>query len=155
MEEVGFFSRNGVRAFIGIAFIIVVGIAVYLTFYKTPACNTYECFKTHMTECSKASYVNEQPEASWGYDIVGKQDTSCQVEVTLLQAKKGDLGIDRLNGQTMMCIYPAGVSVYPEKNLDVCSGKLKENLQGLLIKKLYTYILDNLGEFNKSLNSVL
>ena len=155
MEEASFFNRFNVRVFIGIIFILVVGGAAYLTFYTAPVCNTYECFKGHMTDCSKGTYINEQPEASWGYNVLGKQGTSCQIEVTLLQAKKGDLGIDKLNGQTMTCLYPLGVTTYPEKDLDVCSGRLKESLQGLLIKKLYTYILDNLGEFNKSLSSVL
>ena len=155
MEEASFFTRPIVRWFIGTIFVIVVAIAVYLTFYTAPVCGTYDCFKIHMTECSKVTYVSEQPEASWGYSVVAKQDTSCQIEVTLLQAKKGDLGIDKLNGETMICSYPVGVSAYPEKNLDVCSGRLKEDLQSLLIKKLYSYILDNLGQFNKSLNSVI
>ena len=155
MEGVNFFIKPYVRLFIGIIFVIVVGIAVYLTFYTAPVCNTYECFQGHMSECSRGSYINEAPEASWGYQIIAKQSDSCQIEVTLLQAKKGDLGIDKLNGETMICSYPLGVSAYPEKNLDVCSGKLKEDLQSLLINKLYTYILDNLGQFNKSLTSVI
>jgi hypothetical protein len=75
--------------------------------------------------------------------------------VTLLQAKKGDLGLDKLAGYSMICSYPVGVTNYPEKDLGACTGRLKEELQGILIKKLYAYILANLGQVNESLHSVI
>jgi hypothetical protein len=55
----------------------------------------------------------------------------------------------------MECRYPLGIMTYPEKDLGACSGKLKEELQSIVIKKLYTYILDNLGELDESLQQAI
>jgi hypothetical protein len=146
-------TRKQIRAVIGVALIISLAIAGYLTFYTYPQCGNYACFQTHMQGCSRVQYLNEEPEASWQYTILGKQGTDCQVQVTLLQAKQGSLDLDALRGDSMVCRYPTGVTTYPESNIDVCSGQLKEALQGVLIKKLYTYILNNVGQVNQSLNS--
>ncbi len=154
-KEEGFINRYHLRVIFGIAFVLVVGVAVYLTFYDYPQCGSYQCFQDHMTACTKAVYINEEPEASWQYTVLGQKNGQCAIEVTMLLAKKGDLGIDALNGQSMLCSYPIGITAYPEKNLDVCTGQLKESLQSVLIKKLYSYILDNLGQYNKSLSSAL
>ena len=122
------------------------------TFFGTVECKNYECFKSSMEKCDKAIYVNDAPEASWKYTILGEEDGKCKVEVKLIQAKQGDLGLDSLMGYAMDCEFAVGLADYPEKNLDVCHGRLKEELQGVMIKKLYGYILQNVGKINKSLS---
>ncbi len=99
-----------------------------------------------MARCSLASYVHEEPQASWGYQIQGRQLNECAIEVTLLQAKEGDLQLRDFEGHSMTCFYPVGVIAFPEKDMARCHGRLKEDLQGLIIEKLHQYILDNLGE---------
>jgi hypothetical protein len=55
----------------------------------------------------------------------------------------------------MTCSYPLGIVDYPEKNLDLCTGKLKEGMQKVIIQKLYTHILNNLGKLDESLESAI
>jgi len=39
----------------------------------------------------------------------------------------------------------------PESNIGKCTGLLKEGLQDLVIKKLHTYLVQNLGKLNLEL----
>ena len=48
-----------------------------------------------------------------------------------------------------------GLIVYPEKDLGVCHGRLKEELQGIIIKRLHTYIVDNIGEIDETLDLIV
>ncbi len=151
----GFFSRYWLQMLLGILAIAAVAVALYFTFYKPVSCNTYECFQDKMSICEKATYINEEPEASWRYEILKNEGRECNIKVTLLQAKKGELALDRLSGYEMICHYPEGIVAYPDKDLGACSGRLKEELQGIVIKKLYSYILENLGELNQSLREAI
>jgi hypothetical protein len=153
--EGGLFTKGKLIGLIVVLLLISVGTALYISFYTTPICNTFQCFQEHMTTCTKATYINEEPEASWQYTITGTGNSACQIDVTLLQAKKGPLELEKLNGYSMTCSYPLGVADYPEKNIDACSGKLKEEMQRVIIQKLYSYILSNLGKLDESLKSAL
>lgn len=138
-----------------VALIIMIISSLYFTFFYSPVCNNYECFKSAMEECRKTSYINEEPEASWGYRIKGAKNNECVVEVKLLQAKKGQLNIQKLQGFAMDCSYPLGISAYPEKDLNKCHGRLKEELQAIIISKLHSYILENLGQLAEGLKSAV
>lgn len=132
-----------------ITFIVV--IAFYVSFLPLK-CRNYECFRVNMAECNPATYVSEEPQASWGYEIIGPNVDSCRIDVTLLQAKEGDLSLLDFEGNKMSCYYPRGTVGYPEEDLGSCTGLLKENMQGRIIQKLHEYILDNLGEIKTGLN---
>ena len=43
----------------------------------------------------------------------------------------------------------------PVENLGLCHGLLKEGLQDLIIKKMHTYIIENMGKINEELESAL
>ena len=141
-----------------IVFLILIGVivifsVVYLFLsYEGKTCEDLECFRDSMIACDKAKYLNEEPEATWRYAVKGLKDENCIVEVTLLQTKQGELGLDKLSGMKMECEYPNGVFAYPEKNLDNCHGRLKEEFQNVIINKLHTYILENLGDIDDNLN---
>lgn len=137
-----------------VIFVLAVAGAVYFSFFYLPKCQNYECFQGYMSKCSKATYVNDEPEASWGYKILGTSNGNCAVEVSLLMAKKGELGIDQYVNDAMTCYYPTGIAAYPEKDLGKCHGQLKEDLQELIINKMHSYLLENLGKFDESLNKV-
>src|SRR5204862_4458302 len=127
-----------------ISFVIIAFVfAIYFTFQPTQ-CQQYECFQQHMSSCSPATFVNEEPEASWGYETLKRDKGNCDVKVSLLQAKEGDLKLRDYEGHAMTCIYPLGVVAYPDKDLSVCHGLLKEELQALVIEKLHSYIISNL-----------
>jgi hypothetical protein len=131
-----------------------IALAVRTSFFNSPRCQTFECFETYMQDCKSAQYLNDDNESTWRYHILGAQDGACVIEVTLLQSKTGELGIEQLTGYSMECGYPKGVVAYPEKDLGMCHGRLKEEMQGLIIKRLHTYIVDNLGEIDQSLTLV-
>ena len=120
-----------------------------------PQCQNYECWQKYMSRCSKASFVNEEPEASWQYAVLGKSGNQCNIEVKLLMAKKGELRINELVGQEMICSYPIGSVAYAEKDLSKCHGLLKEGLQNVIINKLHTYLLENLGKVEEGLRKAL
>ena len=48
----------------------------------------------------------------------------------------------------MTCMLPEGIVMIPESNIGKCSGLLKEGLQDLVIRKLHTYLVQNLGRIN-------
>lgn len=142
-------KRAGIVVLV-IAFAVLLGLALYATFGHT-SCVSTSCFQDSMARCSLASYIHEEPQASWKYDIQGRQSSNCAIKVTLLQAKEGDLELRGFEGHSMTCTYPLGVIAFPEKDMAKCHGLLKEDLQGLIIKKLHQYVLDNLGEIASGL----
>ena len=146
-------KENKRKLYITLVVVLVISVSafIYLNLGYVPACQNYECWQGYMTECKKASFVSEQSEASWGYETMGKTGNECTVEVTLLLAKKGELGIDKLVGEKMSCTYSEGTATYPEKDLSACHGILREELQGLIIGKLHSYILENLGQVAEGL----
>jgi hypothetical protein len=136
---------------VAILFVLFAAFALYSTFsYKT--CYVYGCFQERMTKCAFATFINEEPEASWQYDIEGKSQGKCAIQVTLLQAKEGDLSLKGFEKHTMLCLYELGTAAYPEKDMAKCHGLLKEDLQGVLITKLHEYVINNLGSINGVLN---
>lgn len=135
---------------IAVLIIAVAVLALYYTFIPV-SCVDYACFEERMARCKSAVYINEQDEGSWRYQVIGTEQNSCAVEVTLLSAKNADLGMREYENQEMRCYYGLGVTGYPEKNLDACHGPLKEGLQKIVIEKLYKYVVANLGEINEEL----
>lgn len=129
---------------------VAAAFALHYTFAPNP-CETYSCFEDHMAVCSRASYLNEEPEASWSYTIVRRIKGACEIEVILLQAKEGDLQLRNFEGHAMLCTYPRGVVAYPDKDMSVCHGRLKEDLQGLIIEKLHAYLVENLIDVKDAL----
>ncbi|MBS3077225.1 hypothetical protein J4233_03045 [Candidatus Pacearchaeota archaeon] len=131
--------------------LVLIALAVYTSFVRMPKCQTFECYEENMRQCKQVQYLNDGEEATWRYKILGIQDGACVVEVTLLQPKAGELGIEKLSGYSMECGFPKGIVAYPEKDLGSCHGRLKEEMQEIIIKKLHTYIVKNIGEIDDTL----
>lgn len=135
-----------------IVFVSISSIGVFLFFGVGKTCDDVTCYNNLMEKCSKGSFINEQPEASWKYVVKGKRlDNTCRVEVILLQAKEGDMRLRDFEGTSMTCFYKRGIISQPEKDISNCHGILKENIQDLFIRKLHEYILDNLDEVEQNL----
>lgn len=132
---------------------LAAAFALYFTF-KPTSCAGYTCFQDYMASCARAQYINEEPEASWQYTILRRARESCEIRVTLLQAKEGDLSLAGFEGHSMDCTYPLGVVAYPDKDMARCHGLLKEDLQGLIIEKLHAYILNNLANVKDTLQNI-
>jgi hypothetical protein len=133
---------------IAIMILIVAVLALYYTFAPIK-CGNFSCFEAYMVKCEPAVYTNEEVEASWKYQILGTADKKCEIEVTLLNAKEGNVDLRQYEMTSMLCLYPIGIAGYPEKNLAACHGTLKEGLQTVVIEKLYKYIIANLGEIRE------
>ena len=131
-----------------VSVLILASAALFFVIFRPVTCDDYGCFESNMVKCKPTSYINEETGATWGYVIKGQEAGECDIEVELLLAKEGSLGIDEFEGHKMICSYPLGVPAFPDKDLSLCSGELKEDLQGLIIKKLHTYIVDNIGELD-------
>lgn len=149
-------DRNGMML---ILLLLVIGFAVfYVRFYFYPAehvCDSRECFDSAMVSCSRgASFIDEQDKATWKYVVAWKDRNLCDVQVTLLLAKSGPLGLSALEGRSMNCNYQFGVKEAPGADLSKCQGYLKEGLQDLIIKKLYQYVIGNIDQIKNELNPV-
>jgi len=137
-------------ALVAVVVLAIIGAVCLLLFY-TPRCQNYECWQEKMTACSKVSFINDESEASWMYEVKGKEGGKCAISVKLLLAKQGELGINKLIGQEMTCYYSLGTAAYAEKDLSKCHGLLKEELQTIIINKLHAYIIENLGKVEEGL----
>ncbi len=137
---------------LAIGIVIIVLGAIYFGF-KPVECQDSECWNEKMIECSPANYVNEEPEASWKYEVSGSENNECKIEVTLLMAKEGDLELRAFESHSMDCFYPKGVFAFPDRDLDLCHGRLKEDLQERIISRLHEYILDNLDGIAEGLGA--
>jgi hypothetical protein len=134
-----------------ISIIILVALALCFIFFYTKSCKDKSCFNASLSECKRASYINDAQDASWLYKIKGKWGGECKVYVKLLQLKQGPADLASLEGKKMDCYLPLGSTAAPQENLAKCSGLLKEEMQGLLIKRLHNYITENLGEIGGEL----
>jgi len=144
--------KRGWISLLVILAIIIIGIAVYLSFFRISSCSDSECFKSSMINCQKIKYINDAPEAFWQYTILGSSAGNCKVEVKLLQLKQGSSDILSLEKQSMTCLIPLGVYLSPENEITRCNGRLKEEMQTIIITKLHNYILKNLGKISSDLS---
>jgi hypothetical protein len=133
--------------------IVILAPVLYIFQFSATECYNFICFQDRMRQCKPAQFLNEEPEATWKYYILGKSDNKCEIEVTLLRAKEGELDIHKLEGLSMLCEYPLNFASYPEKDLSKCHGRLKEELQSRIIEKLHSIILENIENFNTELNT--
>ena len=155
-KDVKFVSlRNKKNVVIVVVLAIVILSAYFVPNMFVKSCGNFRCFYDSMTTCNKAVYVNEDPEASWQYKILGTAGTNCVVNVELLFAKEGEAKMEDLVGYDMECQYPFGVGAYPDKDLSKCHGRLKEELQTIIINKLHAYVMENMGQFEDSLNNLV
>jgi len=142
-------KRKNIFIVLALLGVVLISILLGINSTKGEKCGTQECFDKLMESCNFGNYVNEEPEASWGYQIKGKKINHCEINVKLLQVKEGNLDLRKFEGDSMICSYPLGVVFPPEKDLSFCTGLLKEDLQEVLIKNLHSYILDNLKDIKK------
>lgn len=137
-----------------IIFLIVLLVMFYLLLY-TEKCLDSDCFNKNLVKCRRASWINDAKEATWLYTIKGKSEGSCEVEVKLNIIKEGKSDIAEAEGKTMACHIPLNTMTTPGKDLEQCTGQLKEDLQELIIKRMHSYILENLGEISEELTKTM
>jgi hypothetical protein len=142
-------------AVISIILIILIGVAVYFTFFFAYTCNDLSCFQAHQKQCARTEFVKDSTEITWKYFIKGKEDGRCVVNAEVLRIKTGTVENIQLVGKDMDCYLPLGSTAAPESDISRCHGILKEDMQNMIIQKLHAYILDNLGEISEGLEQVI
>ena len=147
-------GRGKLNLIIGIVVLALLGVLLFFTFFYVKHVSSQEEFKQEFFNCNRASFVSDQDIAVWEYEILGKKKGLCSVEVELVSAKQGIADVDKLEGKSMICEIPLGVVASPEGNLKLCHGRLKEDIQDILIEKMHTYVTGNLDVIGNALAPV-
>jgi hypothetical protein len=138
--------------FLTIAFIIFL---LFMLFFNTGTCKDLTCFREAMADCSRVSCIKEDDQASWQYKITGMSGAdSCEVEVVLINMKRGSIDSEKLRGESMVCDFPRLSASFPEKDMSRCTGILKEDLQEIIISRMHSYLLQNLGEIESKFQEI-
>jgi len=146
MKEVG-------RGYFSWKWFLVLGVLVVLigggwfVFFSYAECNSWDCFNGYLVECERVRFVGGS-DMFFEYAVEGVSDGQCEVGVTLLQGELDNQDSIKLEGHEMSCLLPRGVVMIPESDIGRCHGLLKEGLQDLVIEKLHTYLVQNLGQIN-------
>jgi len=136
--------------------VLIAIILLYLIFFRMRVCDERECFDDALRNCDRASYINdEDPTATWNYEIQGRSGDECEVKVNLLQVKEGRAEMERLEDKSMVCNLHLGMVTDPESNLGRCKGILREEMQTIIINRLHKYIMDNIGKIDEGLRDPL
>ncbi|MEM4719498.1 MAG: hypothetical protein QXG18_01375 [Candidatus Pacearchaeota archaeon] len=127
-----------------IIFMLISFISYILFFKKTQVCENLDCFKKNLLDCKKSSF-QKNGSFIYEYKILGKKNQKCVVEVKMLFAG-GEPKLKNLVNKKMKCYLPLNYFEFPEKEINLCSGKLKEEIQYYLIKESYEFLSQNLGK---------
>ncbi len=132
----------------------IVADAYYIYVYATK-CDTKECFDDAIVECKRANYNSPTADATTKYKILGKRGDKCETYVEILQINKGGAELASLQGKSMKCFSDLGLLIMPEKNLKECHGLLKEEIQEVIIKRMHTQIVENIGKISEETTKIL
>lgn len=137
--------------------VVLAGLiaSIYYAYFYMKQCNTLECFASAMEDCSRRSYISDIADTIISYTILGNADNKCEINVKLIRIKKGGAELAILEGKEMLCYTPLGVYTAPEKDLKNCHGILKEEIQELIIKRMHTQILENIGKISEETTKIL
>ncbi|MFH1522099.1 MAG: hypothetical protein ABIF18_04030 [archaeon] len=130
---------------LGVLAVLIWG--VWVLFFSYADCEAWECFNDNLKNCDKTKFIGET-DMIFEYIIEGSSDGECEVVVQLLQGELNNKDSIKLEMQKMTCMLPGGIVMIPESDIGNCHGMLKEGLQDLVIKKLHTYLVQNLGKLN-------
>ncbi len=147
-EVIGYKKHSNQKWLIILAVLVIVIWAVWEIFFSYTTCNDWNCFNSHLESCNRAKFIGDSNEMAFEYIIRESSNNYCKVNVKLLQGKLNNQDSIKLENQEMICSLPLGVVIIPESDIGNCHGLLKEGLQDLIIEKLYTYLVQNLGRIN-------
>jgi len=157
-----FFEAQGYRNIkkriliaITILIIIIIISAIYLIIFKTEKCSNQECFFSALDNCKRVSWINENEKSTFKYTIISSSDNQkCKINVQLLNIKQGPADNEKLLGKSMICNIQKSETQYPEEDLSACSGILKEEMQNIIIQKMHSYLLENIGEIKQEFKEI-
>jgi hypothetical protein len=149
LKRQGYTNRRLLMALVALIIAFLIFGTWYFFFYAKD-CDDSACFIEAMKVCSRVSWLKEDSQANWRYNIIGTApNQSCKVEIELVTLKEGTIDAEGLQGKKMICNVRKGETDYPEKDTSRCTGPLKEELQEIIIQRLHNVILENLGNISE------
>ena len=127
--------------------LVILIWGAWFVFFSYASCENWDCFNNKLEGCDKVKFIGGD-DMIFEYTIRGSSGDECEVGVQLLQGELNNQDSLKLEMHKMTCMLPEGVVMIPESNIGKCTGLLKEGLQDLVIKKLHTYLVQNLGKIN-------
>jgi len=141
--------------------IVIVFLAFFFGIVKK-TCTDEECFSDALKKCGMARYLKLQNYNYYRYTIEGTRGDECLINVELVKMALGSPQdkIDLFEGKGMTCRVPKKElslmqSSKIEGMLKYCSGPLKEAMYQLIIEKLYTLIVSNMGQIIGEIEEVM
>ena len=154
-----FFSTRKGKIILSIIIVAILGIAfsLYMLITFVDICEDESCFSTAIVKCNKVEYMKITPESTTLYRVKGTAEfgSSCQINVKLLQVKKGSAEIASLEGKEMDCFIPLGTYAKPEERIEYCHGELKESIQEIIIQRMHSQLIENLGKISREITEVI
>lgn len=143
-------TGNNRNKFIILAIILIfLLITVYFTFFYAKKCKDIECFNSALSKCKKTTFLSEKEDSIWLYSIKKTSNGKCIVDVNNVWIKLEEA--KSVQDKSMTCYMPKGVVMAPESDLNECHGLLKEALQDIIIERMHTYIVQNIGQISESI----
>lgn len=142
-------SSKKKKIIIFIAILLFLFITIYFNFLYTRKCSNAECFNSALAGCKRAEHLNKKDDSTWHYLIKGARGDKCIVDVKNLWINLEEA--KTVQEKSMACYLPKGVVMQPESDLGGCHGLLKEALQDIIIERLHTYVVQNIGQITSEL----
>lgn len=137
-----------------IAFLLVLAALILIVLLGTAnnCKEDKECFDNSAARCARAMATLEKEGNILNYEIEGKKDDSCLIDVKLIRLSEGQSVSMRqaLEGRDMKCSIPLEILqnksiVEIENTNDYCTGPLKEATLEITLEKMYEIIVKNIG----------
>ena len=140
-------------------FFIAVALGVFLIYFfvfYANSCSDWSCFQQALRNCDKTTLTRDDDQSVWHYKILGnaKSADACLIEVELRALKTGNIDLEQLQSKKMICTTLKSTTFFPEEDLPSCTGKLKEEIQEVMIQRMHNYLLQNLGQINDELKGI-
>ncbi len=149
VKEVRSKKKEILKISIFIGLLIIVSYIIYSVLVYVPICENDSCFRNSLKKCNKATYIKDDDKKTIKYDIIGSSGTRCITKVKILQIKKGQNDLSNLEGKEMECRIPLGSIEDPDASLNDCHGRLREEVQEVIVQRLYSQIVENIGEISR------
>ena len=141
------FLNLGWRNFIILIIVLLAILVGYSIVFGYSNCKNWDCFNNNLEKCIRTRFIGGD-DMIFEYTILGISGDNCEVDVNLLRSNLNDVDSGKVDGLSMVCSLPKGVMAIPEGDIGNCHGLLKEGLQDLIIEKLHSYLVQNLGKIN-------
>jgi len=148
-KSIGFSRDTNKKIIIFTAILLFLFVTIYLNFFYTKKCSDADCFNSALARCKRATFLSEKEDSTWHYAIKGSSKGKCVVDATNVWIKLEEA--KTVQEKSMTCYMPRGIVMQPESDLNECHGLLKESLQDIIIERLHTYIVQNIGQISESI----